>query len=129
MYTQSLQLIIAVVQPQQQERSRRRQGALTELSLRDENVLFEHTRGISRNNDRQGFAPGFRLSATGELAASRYADGSPAPVHVLDGLPEDWIATRDDAGHVTSTKPGLVSGFIRDGRFYTREEAARAAAH
>lgn len=129
MYTESLQLIIAIAEPQQQERSRRRQGVLTELSLRDENVLFEHTRGVSRNNGQLGFVPGFRLGATGELARSRYADGSPAQVHVLDGLPEDWIVGRDAAGHVTSTRPGLVSGFIRDGCFYTREELARAAAH
>lgn len=129
MYAVSLQLIFATSEPQQREHSRRRQGALTELSLRDENVLFEHSRGISRNNEHQGFVPGFRLSATGETAVSRYADGSAAPIHVLDGLPEDWIAARDSEGRVTSTKPGLVSGFIRDGRFYTREEAARASAN
>ncbi len=129
MYAVSLQLITATAEPQQRERSRRRQGALTELSLRDENVLFEHSKGIRRNNDHQGFVPGFRLSATGELAVSRYADGSPAPIHMLDGLPEDWIGGRDTEGHVTSTRPGVVSGFIREGRFFTREEVVRTTAH
>lgn len=129
MYAESLQLNIATVQPQQQERTRQQRGALTQLSLRDENVLFERTRRLDLHNDRQGFVPGFRHSATGDLAISRFADGSAAPLHVLDGLPEDWIAERDVHGHVTHTCAGLVSGFIRQGRFYTRDEAARACAH
>jgi hypothetical protein len=129
MYTESLQLLIETAQPQQQERSRRRLGVLTQLSLRDENRLFEHTRGRSETNHQLGFVPGYRNSATGEQVASCFADGSPAPVHLLDGLPEAWVAERDGAGHVTRTCPGLVSGFIRDGRFYSREQALRAAAH
>ncbi|WP_295392612.1 hypothetical protein [uncultured Thiodictyon sp.] len=129
MYADSLQLSIATVEPQQQERTRQLRGALTQLSLRDENILFERTRGISLNNDRHGFLPGFRDNESGDLAISRFADGSAAPLHVLDGLPENWIAERDEHGHVTHTCPGLVSGFIRDGRFYTRDEAARACAH
>jgi hypothetical protein len=133
MYTESLQvqiqIVIETVNPREQERVRRQRGVLTQLVLRDENQLFELTRGISQNNDRLGFVPGYRNSATGEQARSRYADGSPAPVHVLDGLPETWVAERDCDGHVVRTCPGLVSGFIRDGRFYTREEAIRASAH
>jgi hypothetical protein len=129
MYTESLQLLVETAHPQEQERARRLRGALTQLSLRDENRLFEHTRGVSHHNDRLGFRPGYRNGATGEQVLSRFADGSPAPVHLLDGLPEAWIAARDSHGHVTRTCPGLVSGFIRDGRFYTREEAIRAAAH
>lgn len=129
MSTKSLQLLIVIVRPQEQARARRRQGVLTELSLRDENRLFDHTRGVSSNNGRQGFVPGFRDSVTGDLAVSRFADGSPAPIHLLDGLPEAWIADRDEQGHVTRTQPGLVSGFIRDGRFYTREEVMRVAAN
>ena len=133
MYAETLQVAIipvqSTVQPREQEQLRRRRGVLTQLSLRDENVLFEHSRGLSLNNARDGFVPGFRDGTTGELAISRFADGSPAPLHVLDGLPEHWVSIRDDAGHVLATRPGLVSGFIRDGRFYTREEAARAAAH
>lgn len=124
-----LQLAVIPAEPHEQEYLRRRRGVLTQLSLRDENVLFEHSRGVSWSNARQGFVPGFRDDTTGELAVSRFADGSPAPLHVLDGLPEHWVSERDADGHVRATTPGLVSGFIRGGRFYTREEAARAAAH
>jgi hypothetical protein len=133
MYTKILQLVSATAQPQQQtseqERLRRRRGVLTQLSLRDENRLFEHTRGLSEHNGHLGFVPGYRNRATGEQVVSRYADGSPAPVHLLDGLPESWVAERDGDGHVTRTCPDLVSGFIRGGLFYTREQAIRATAH
>ena len=129
MYAESLQLLTETVQPQESERSRRLLGALTQLSLRDENVLFAHTRGRSENNGHLGFVPGYRDSATGVLLVSCFADGSPAPVHLLDGLPQAWVVERDAAGHVTRACPDLVSGFIRDGRFYTREEAIHAAAH
>lgn len=48
MYTESPQLLVEIVQTDSQildrERSARLWGVLTELSLRDENVLFERTR-------------------------------------------------------------------------------------
>lgn len=116
-------------QPQDQEQARKRRGVLTQLSLRDENVLFDSTRGVSRNNRSAGFIPAYLNSATGERVPSRFADGRLAPVHLLDGLPEAWIAERDGDGHVTRTCPGIVSGFLYDGRFLTRDEAARVAPH
>jgi hypothetical protein len=52
-----------------------------------------------------------------------------APIHLLSGLPPEWVVTRDAAGGVSAVKPSIVAGFLRDGRFYTREEAARACRH
>ncbi|NCC29711.1 MAG: hypothetical protein EOM22_16610 [Gammaproteobacteria bacterium] len=112
-----------------QERARRLHGALTQASLRNENVLYARTGGVSRNNGSFGFRPGYLDGASGEAVLSRFADGTPAPVHLLDGLPDSWVLHRDHDGHVTATRPGIVSGFIRDGRFYTREEAITATAH
>ncbi len=133
MYIQHPQLLIQTLQsapqPQDQDRARRLQGVLTQLSLRDENVLFETTRGVSRNNRASGFTPGYLNTCSGERVPSRFADGSLAPVHVLDGLPESWIAERNPDGRVTRTRPGIIAGFLRDGRFFTREQAARLAAH
>ena len=133
MITERLQLVAETIQaptqPAELERERRFQGALTEMSLRDENVLFERTRGVSQNNRAGGFAPAYRDQRTGEVAPSRFADGSPAPIHLLDGLPEHWVARRTETGRVASTLPGIVAGFVRDGHFYTREQAARLAAH
>ena len=133
MYIQYPQLLIQTLQsapePQDRDRSRRLQGVLTQLSLRDENVLFETTRGVSRNNRSSGFIPAYLNTASGERVPSRFADGSLAPVHVLDGLPESWIAARDADGRVTRTRPGIIAGFLRDGCFFTREQAARLSAH
>ena len=50
-------------------------------------------------------------------------------MHLLDGLPEHWVAERDPEGRVTRARTGVVSGFLRDGRFYTRDQAAQVAAH
>jgi hypothetical protein len=129
MFANSTLLLIEQTPTCQQERLRRLHGILTQRALRDENRLYEETRGVSRHNAHLGFVPAYRNDATGEQVVSRYANGSPAPIHLLDGLPDAWIAERDAEGHVVRTCPGLVSGFIRDGRFYTREEAMYAAAH
>jgi hypothetical protein len=60
---------------------------------------------------------------------SRFADGKPAPLHLLDGLPNKWVAQRDRQGQVTRLIPGIQAGFVRGGRFYARVQAARAIAH
>ncbi|GAB0149005.1 dihydroorotase [Marichromatium sp. AB32] len=104
----------------------RRSAGLTALSLHDENVRFATTRGVSEHNRTANFVPGYLDSTSGEWVLSRFRDGSPAPVHVLDGLPPTWVARRDAAGNVVQTRPGIVSGFVRDGLFYTREEAMLA---
>ncbi|WP_462320585.1 hypothetical protein [Halochromatium sp.] len=116
-------------EPDCSEHSRRMRGALTSLALRHENALFAETRGISQGNRATGWRPGYLNQATGEFELSRFSDGRPAPIHVLDGLPEAWVQCRDAEGRVLAAEPEIVSGFIRAGRFYTREQAARAAAH
>jgi len=82
--------------------------------------------GVSENNREQGFRAAFRDAASGAVVLACYRDGSPAPMHLLDGLPEDWVLERSDTGKVVSVKTSVVAGFVRRGRFYTREEAARA---
>ena len=129
MYTEQLQTQIQGQNPQERVRAKRLRGALTQLSLRAENVLYAHTRGISQHNRSGGFRPGYLHRASGQTALSRFGDGSPAPIHVLDGLPSSWVIRRDADGRAIEASPEIVSGFIRDGLFYTREEAIRAAAH
>jgi hypothetical protein len=73
-----------------------------------------------------GFRPAFLDRRTGRVCPSCFGNGMPAPVHVLDGLPEDWIVERDPGGRPSAAKRWVVAGFIRDGRFYTRRQAARA---
>lgn len=129
MYTEQIQKQAVGNEQQDHERVRRMRGVLTDMSLRDENRLYANTRGVSQNNRGLGFRPGYLNRRSGEWTLSRFSDGSLAPVHLLDGLPDTWVRARDAGGKVTEVRPEIISGFVRDGRFYTREEAMRAAAH
>ncbi len=102
---------------------------LTTETLRKENLAFVGTGGVSAENRSSGFLPAFYDAATGRAALARFADGRPAPMHLLDGLPDDWVAERDSAGRIRAVKDSVIAGFVRDGYFYTREQAAQAALH
>ncbi len=104
-----------------------RPGAVTRKTLMSENVRFADTGGISQHNRTHGFRPAFRDAQTGTIFLSRFADGRSAPLHLIDGLPGELVTGRSASGAVTAIKPTVVAGFVRDGRFYTREQAARAA--
>lgn len=93
-------------------------------TLRSENRRYRGSGGRSPENRGAGFRPAFRDSETGCVYESRFGDGRPAPCHLLDGLPDAVVLARDDCGRVRDVKPGVVSGFVRDERFYTRDEAA-----
>jgi len=96
-------------------------------SLTEENAAFLGSGGRSQENASLGFAPAFYDFATNAIHRSRFADGTPAPFHVLDGLPDEMVVFRSPTGRVTAAKPTLISGFVRGGFFYTRSGAARAA--
>ena len=63
-------------------------------------------------------------AATRAVHLSRFANGKSAPFHILDGLPDELVLARTAAGRVAAAKPSVVSGFVREGLFYTRDEAA-----
>jgi len=92
-----------------------------------ENEAFAGTAGISQNNARERFVPAFRDSRNGRVEISRLETGQPAPMHLLCGLPEDWVTGRDAEGHIVAVRESVIAGFLRDGIFYTREEAAQLA--
>ena len=58
----------------------------------------------------------------------RYSDGRPAPFHLIDGLPDAVVLSRKPSGKVETIKPEVISGFVLDGQFYTREESAKRLA-
>lgn len=113
----------------ERDRARKAAGILSSQLLKKQNALFGGTEGVSQNNRGAGFAPAYRDEASGVAVISSFSDGRPAPVHVLDGLPDGWVLERDVGGHVTKARPGVVAGFLREGRFYTREEAVLALSH
>ena len=100
-------------------------GRLTERRLIAENQCFQGTGGVSRENRAFGFRPGFLDTGTGSIYLSRFADGRLAPVHLLEGLP-DQLALRRAGGGNLAIKDSVIAGFVYRGRFYTRDEAAKA---
>jgi hypothetical protein len=104
--------------------------------LQQENVAYEGSGGISGGNRSLGFRPAFRNLETGNVYPSRFADGRLAPVHTIDGLPDELVVARSASGKVTAVSDSVQSGFLLDGCFYNRQEAAeylqtisRAPAH
>ena len=103
----------------------KRKGVLSRLCLEQENARFADTPGVSINNREQGFRPAFLDRSSGRCCISRFADGRPAPIHMLEGLPEDWVAERTAEGQAIRAHCHVVSGFLSNGLFYTREEVTR----
>lgn len=93
--------------------------------LREENEAYAGTGGVSENNREARFRPAFRDELSGRVELARTEDGGDAPMHLLCCLPEEWVSERDDAGRIVALKVTVIAGFVRDGAFYTREEAAR----
>jgi len=98
---------------------------LTKESLQQENLAFVGTGGLSEENRSQGFIPAFYDVATGRGEIARFADGRPAPMHLIEGLPGEWVVERDAAGRACAIKSTVISGFIRGAYFYTRTQAAQ----
>jgi hypothetical protein len=101
---------------------------MSEKVLKLENEVHVGTGGRSQENRDLGFRPAFLDFETQVIYPSRFADGRPAPIHVLDGLPDEVIVDRAPSGRVVHAKASLISGFVRNGFFYTRSAAAKAAA-
>lgn len=95
-----------------------------QLSLSEENREFRKTGGVSSGNRGAGFIPAFLDTNTGYAYPSTFANGQPAPVHMFDGLPDTLVKKSVVTGKIYALREGLVSGFIRNSKFYTRKEAA-----
>lgn len=101
---------------------------INRATLRAQNLHFRGTGGTSTGNRQLGFHPAFLDGATGRVYLARHLDGQPAPFHNLDGLPEPLVVRRLPTGRVVEAQPTVIAGFFKDGRFWTREEAAAALA-
>lgn len=95
------------------------------INLAEENRQFKTSGGVSENNSHANFLPAFKDVDTGNIALSKYVNGRQAPFHFLDGLPNSWILKRDIRGRAVEIKSSIISGFIRLGKFFTRDEATQ----
>lgn len=102
--------------------------ALNRNVLQRENDFYQGSGGVSGENRSYGFRPAFLDRQTGDIHLARHADGRPAPFHLLDGLPDQLVLARSESGSVTAVRASVISGFVRQGQFFTREQAAREVA-
>ena len=93
-------------------------------TIHQQNLAFAGTNGVSDNNRRQRFVPAFRDEETGRVELARFANGKVAPAHLIVGLPPEWAAARGKTGCILAIKSSITAGFVRDGEFFTREQAA-----
>lgn len=90
--------------------------------------LSNHHRDVSvltPNSALLGFFPAFQDVYSQEVHLSTNEQGAIAAIHLLDGLPDYWVGERDQAGRIIALKEGIIAGFVRAGRFYTRADIAR----
>ncbi|MFV8834064.1 hypothetical protein [Aquisalimonas sp.] len=99
---------------------------VTPETIVQDRFRYRETGGESSVCAREGFVPAFRDEETGAVYRACFRDGRPAPMHLLDGLPDDVVLSRDDQGRAIAVKPSLTSGFLLSGCFYSRAEAAAA---
>lgn len=99
---------------------------LSDTVLCEENQRFAGSGGVSQDNWRCGFVAAFYDTSSGHAEVSRFRNGRPAPIHLLDGIPEEWVVARDPSGRVIAVKESIIAGFIFQGRFYTREQTVKA---
>jgi hypothetical protein len=99
-------------------------ACLDDAALKRENRAYRGSAGVSEGCCKACFRPAFRDLETGTVYLSRNPNGQLAAFHTLEGLPDEVIAARNTNGKVESAKNTLISGFLKDGTFYTRQEAA-----
>jgi hypothetical protein len=97
-------------------------------SLQEQNESFNGTMAVSGENRDLGFSPAFRDEETGQIELAKLADGRLAPMHRIACLPTNWATSFDEDGDVASVKRSITAGFVRGGKFFTREEACAVCA-
>lgn len=88
-----------------------------------QNLRYRGSKGISQGNRQFGFVPAFYDSVSRIVYLSCYANGNPAPVHILAGLPQHLIRDRVLTEAMDNAKNTLIVGFVFDQQFFTRQQA------
>ena len=98
---------------------------LTQEDVAEQSQAYRGTGGVSEENRAFGFLPAFLDRESGRIHLSCDARGVPSAVHQFDGFPGDWVVARDQHGKPCAVKASVEAGFVREGYFFTREQAAQ----
>lgn len=66
-----------------------------------------------------GFLPAFRHEGDGQVRLCLLEDGHLAGLHVLDSLPADWVAERDETGRPLVLVDQVSAGYLRGAEFWS----------
>jgi len=91
--------------------------------LVQENIQYCNTTGLSGANVEYGFTPAFLDYDTGIIYHSCFSNGKRAAVHLYDGLPDSVITKRNANNKAIAVSDNIISGFMFNDQFYTREQA------
>lgn len=64
-----------------------------------------------------GMQPAFKHAITGEAHLAQSTPGVPSTAYAFVGLPDAWVAERDDDGNAIALHPDIVPGYWRDAQF------------
>lgn len=100
-------------------------GKITLVELAEQSKAYRGTGGVSAENMMYGFQPAFLDRDSRDIHLSCDAAGVPVQFHSFEGIPAAWVVERDVHGRPCAVKSSVVAGFVRDGYFFTREQAAQ----
>lgn len=104
---------------------KKEKGELTFAVLNKEVAKYKGTGGIATEAKVHKFKPAFKDQETGKIYPSTTKSGAPAGIHLLEGLPEAVVTSRHEDGEIEGVKSSIVSGFTKNGKFFTRDEAVK----
>lgn len=72
-----------------------------------------------------GFLPAFRHESDGQVRLCLTDDGRLSSVHLLDSLPADWVAERDQDGRPMALVDQVSAGYLRGDQFWSLGDLRR----
>lgn len=92
---------------------------ISSVALEKQETTYQKISGFNLSSLCVGLVPAFRDLSTNETHLSMNADGIISPIHLVEGLPIDWVTEWDTSGFPVSLRPGIIAGFFRGEKFFT----------
>ena len=95
---------------------------ISTVALEKQQKTYQKISGMNISDLCVGFIPAFRDLSTDETHLSITSEGKISPIHLIDGLPLDWVTEWDLQGYPKLLKPSVIAGFFRGENFFTLEQ-------
>ena len=95
---------------------------ISSTALEKQESTYRKISGMNMSDLCVGFIPAFRDMDTHETHLSVTQEGNISPIHLIEGLPLEWVTEWDIAGHAKTLKRSVIAGFFRGDQFFTLEQ-------